>query len=203
MPGIHVRDVTIRLGSTTVLRDLTWTLHAGDVAWVVGENGTGKSSFLRVLACRLKPNDGSVRYHVRSPGKVHIAYYHPGMRLPGEATVGDWAALLSGSLPDATAELETPLVPALPPRRRLRHQSTGEAKRLLLDGILRTESAFTILDEPYEHLSPGARETLSARLRDRARSGVVIVATNQDLPADCTGPVMILDRDQATVRRSA
>jgi ABC-type transport system involved in cytochrome bd biosynthesis fused ATPase/permease subunit len=98
------------------------------------------------------------------------------MALPGSATTTDFARLarrLGWPGPSRGAGLW----PAVG-RRPARRLSTGERKRLLLD-VLLMESGPLLLDEPFEHLSPDAKETLSNGLRNRARGHVVVVATNQ------------------------
>lgn len=174
---LRLRAVSLERERRPVLRRLEWTLRPGRVAWVLGENGTGKSTLLRALAGRLRPAGGRIEYEPRVPAS-RIAYAHPGMRLPPESTVADWWRLLDG-LAGGAGWLEPRLSPALPPGWALGRLSTGEQKRLLLDAVLRRPADVYLLDEPYAHLAPGSKSTLTAMLRGRAAQAVVVVATNQ------------------------
>jgi heme exporter protein A len=174
-PCLSVGGLRIRRKGRVVLDGFDFTHGPGRLAWVTGENGAGKSSLLRVLANRLRPEAGTVGLE---PAGATLVYYHPGMALPRDARVGDWFRLLGRA--DAT-DLE--LAPTVGPGDAIARLSTGERKRLLLAGILSRSTPFTFLDEPYEHLSPEAKMTLTRILLERARSGVVVVATNQDVPA--------------------
>jgi len=168
---------------------------------VVGENGSGKSSLLRVLAGLARPAAGRV---LRTGGRGDAndrLYYAPEMRLPGRATVADWARL-SDALLCATggAVYEGRLGAGhAKPEHPLGRLSTGEAKRLLLDTLLRRPASFIFLDEPYEHLSPEAKSDLTAILLDRAEQSVIVVATNQGVPREAAdGPVLRLDGARPT-----
>jgi heme exporter protein A len=189
MPVLRIAGLRIRRGRTVVVDGLDLEHAAGRLAWITGENGAGKSSLLRVLAGRLRPESGSL---ARSPADGATAYYQPGMALPADARVADWWRALGRASPPAA-----PLTPEVEARRRVARVSTGEGKRLLLAAVLARPTPFTFLDEPYEHLSPNAKRDLTALLVARAAAGVVIVATNQDVPETGNPVVIRLDTERA------
>ncbi|NIQ59234.1 MAG: AAA family ATPase, partial [Gammaproteobacteria bacterium] len=110
--------------------------------------------------------------------RAPFLYYHAGMAIPDGSTVGDWERLVLRLVPRRTDPGRTRLWPTVDGRRPVGRLSTGERKRLLLDALLRRPGSL-LLDEPYEHLSPGAKAELTRLLEARARSSVVVVATNQ------------------------
>jgi ABC-type transport system involved in cytochrome c biogenesis ATPase subunit len=173
---LRLSDVTIRRGHAPVVEGLDLEIHAGGVFWVVGPNGAGKTSLLRVMAGLDRPRAGMVVR--RAPPGAPFLYFQSEMTLPGPATVGDWERLLLRLLGGEAHGVRTPLWPAVGPDRRVRHLSTGERKRLLLDALFRRPGSL-LLDEPFEHLSPDAKRVLTGLLAARARSSVVVVATNQ------------------------
>lgn len=172
MPALSLSDLAVRRGPTAIVAGLTLRIASGSVFWIVGPNGAGKSSLLRVLAGLDVPHAGRVAREGR--GACH--YFHSEMALPGWSTVGAWERLVRGLAPAAAPP--TGLRPDLGASRWVRRLSTGERKRLLLDALLRVPGSL-LLDEPYEHLSPDAKTRLSRLIRERARTELVIVVTNQ------------------------
>lgn len=172
---LRLNELTVRRGAAVVVERLDWQVGPGRPAWIVGPNGAGKSSLLRVIAGLLAPAAGSVSLPA---GVSRPLYFHAETGLPPDATVGGWKRLMDALL-SVDAPSRTALWPPVPDRRRAGDLSTGERKRLLLDTLLRQPGGALLLDEPYEHLSPDAKATLSALIEARSRDAVVIVATNQ------------------------
>lgn len=193
--GLEVRDLEIRRGRSSILTDFSWTHHPGEIAWIIGENGAGKSSLLRVLAGHERAAGGTVTRTAPPGTDPAVLYYHPAMALPDLATVGAWQTFVERITPP---EDRYPLVPDLIPasalpEKRVERLSTGEAKRLALQALLRRTAPFLILDEPFEHLSPNAKMSLASYLSARALDTVIIVATNQEIPAESHGPILSYD----------
>ncbi|MFS8636918.1 MAG: ATP-binding cassette domain-containing protein [Gemmatimonadota bacterium] len=202
VPELRLDGVSVRQGRRLVVEDLTWAHAAGRIAWLVGENGTGKSSLLRVMAGRARPSAGTVTLRDPAGRTRERIYYKPAMRLPGGVRAQEWSRLMDRLAGLGAAEVEEPLAalrPDVPADRLLGRVSTGEAKRMLLEALLRKPVPFVFLDEPYEHLSGRARGALTEALVARARTAVVVVATNQPIPAHAAGPVVQLDGERPVV----
>ena len=189
-PSLALRDLEVLAGTRVVVGPLSLEHNPGPVLWLTGENGAGKSSLLRAIA-RGAQQRGRV---VLSPRDARaLCYYAPTMHFAAGVTVRDWMALHERWQPESHhGELVDALLPAGVSGRVVR-LSTGEAKRLILWSLLRTRRSFYILDEPFEHLSPTAKGTLKSILAALAREAVVVVATNQDIPADVPARVLELD----------
>jgi len=182
-PRLRIRGLGLRHGRRILVRDLQWRLGPGGIGWVVGPNGSGKSTLLAVLAGLETPDEGTVVLDGGSHDRDGIVYYEPGMDLPPEVGVPTWRELAAALARKGVGGGPVPvdLVPSTAGGgRTVRTLSTGERKRLLLDLLLRTPAALTVLDEPYEHLSPEAKKGLTRALRHRAGRSVVVVSTNQE-----------------------
>lgn len=185
-PILTVEGLEVRRGRRVIVRGLSFEHAPGSVVWVVGENGAGKTSLLRVLAGLELPTAGRVQRRGGPEPQAPPTYFHPDMRLPERVRVTDWQALVARlGLP----ERETPGL--VPPFARAgvtaAELSTGEEKRLALDALLSNGRAFVFLDEPFEHLSPEGKDLLADRMRRLAEDRVVVVATNQAIPGALEG----------------
>lgn len=174
---IRLESVTVRRGATTLVERLDLEIAAGCMFWIVGPNGAGKSTLLRVMALLDPPASGRVAH---APAPPRLLYFHPDMSLPAASTVRAWDRLVEEVLPAGGSLAPTALRPRLSGSRRVGRLSTGERKRLVLDALLRCPGPL-LLDEPYEHLSPEAKTALTRILEARARTAVVVVASNQML----------------------
>ena len=163
--------------------DLSVTVSTGDRLGVVGLNGTGKSTLLRVMAGLVEPESGAVR---RRPG-ARIGFLTQRPVLPAgtvrEAVGPGWeaAAVLErlgmGRLADADVAT----------------LSGGQAKRVALAQVLVAESDMLILDEPTNHLDIDAIAWLEDRLA-RFRGGLVLVTHDRHVLDRVTTRVLELDR---------
>jgi ATP-binding cassette subfamily F protein uup len=171
-----------------LFRDLSLTISDGDRLGVVGLNGTGKSTLLRVIAGDVEPESGVVR----RGRDTRVGFLGQRPVLPTgtvrEAVGEHWeaAAILDrlGMSPLADAPTST--------------LSGGQAKRVALARLLVTESDLLVLDEPTNHLDIAAIEWLEARLA-AFRGGLVLVTHDRHVLDRVTNRVLELDRGRGYV----
>ena len=168
--------------------ELSVTVSTGDRLGVVGLNGGGKSTLLRVMAGRTEPEAGTVR---RGRG-ARVAFLEQRPELPAgpvrDAVGNGW---------EAAAVLDrlgmTPLVD-----QDTRSLSGGQAKRVALAQVLVAETDLLILDEPTNHLDIDAIAWLEERLA-AFKGGLVLVTHDRHVLDRVTTRVMELDRGASYV----
>lgn len=173
---IRLSEVAVVRGANRVVDSLTVEIAPGRIFWLVGANGSGKSSLLRVMAGLDLPRRGTVERWF--PPDRRLLYFGSEMTLPLSASVRDWERLVDRLAAHSGWNGRTALWPRVAGARRVAELSTGERKRLLLDAFLRQPGP-AVLDEPFGYLSPDAVAELRTLLELRSRHHVVIVATNQ------------------------
>ena len=172
-PLIALQGVSLRIDRQPLFSELDLLLYRGERACLVGRNGSGKSSLLRVLAGLTEPDSGtrSVQSGVR------LAYLAQEPRLHPEQTVADFIAK---GLPEAQSE-ERYRVEAMLERFQLDEKaplgslSGGEARRAALAQALVGEPDVLLLDEPTNHLDLPTIQWLEEEL-ERFRGGLLTVS---------------------------
>jgi ABC-2 type transport system ATP-binding protein len=154
---LDVRDVTKRYRGRTVLSGVNLTVHAGEVAAIVGANGCGKSTLLRICAGLLSPDQGLVRitgalgYCPQDAGTCEFLTPDEHFVLVGAGRGLDRAAARRAGRAHAAA-----LDWAPPAGTQARHLSGGTRQKLNLVMAGLGDPDVLLLDEPYQGFDRGS-----------------------------------------------
>jgi ATP-binding cassette subfamily F protein uup len=180
---VDLQGVSVTMADRTLFGDLSVTIGTGDRLGVVGINGTGKSTLLRVLAGRLEPDTGVVR---QGRG-VRTGYLDQAPTLPPgtvRAAVGPgWEAAAALDRLGMAAHVD----------RDVSELSGGQAKRVALARVLAAPSELLILDEPTNHLDLAGVAWLEEWLA-AFPGGLVMVSHDRYLLDRVTTRMLELDR---------
>lgn len=166
--------------TTLVFESVTVGISEGDRIGVVGRNGDGKSSLLRLLAGRLTPDAGRVTVR----GGVTLGVLEQGDVLDPALTVG---AAVVGDRPEhewagdaKVRDVLAGLVADLPWDGPVGNLSGGERRRVALAALLAGDHDVLFLDEPTNHLDVQAITWLAAHLKGRwaPNAGGLLVVTH-------------------------
>ncbi|HLI00363.1 MAG TPA: ABC-F family ATP-binding cassette domain-containing protein [Acidimicrobiales bacterium] len=183
---VDLQDVSVARPERPILDRLSVTVSDGDRLGVVGINGTGKSTLLRVVAGPLTPDGGTVR---RGRG-VRVGYLPQEPELP-EGTVADAV----GEGWEAEAAMDRLGVAGLA-GADVRSLSGGQIKRVALAAVLARPAELLVLDEPTNHLDVGAVAWLEQWLL-RFRGGLVLVSHDRRLLDRVSTRMLELDRGRS------
>jgi ABC-2 type transport system ATP-binding protein len=187
---IAADGLTKAFGDHTALAAVTLEVPAGAVLAVLGHNGSGKTTFLRVLATLLRPTGGAARVGghdvVRERDRVRrlLGVVGHGTQLYDDLTAREnlaFAAQLAGARP-GRPELDAALALAGLEARaeaRVRTLSSGMRRRLALARALLGRPRVLLLDEPFAGLDHDSTARLEADLRRfRDGGGTALVVTH-------------------------
>ena len=101
---LSIQNISKSFGIQTILSGVRFNLNTGERLGLVGPNGCGKTTLLRIIMEQERPDSGAVRW---TPSTVRAGYLPQGFTyLPGE-TLGAFIQRMEGDLPTLAKQLET------------------------------------------------------------------------------------------------
>ena len=182
----------------TIFEGITVGLNEGDRIGIVGRNGDGKSTLMKILAGRLEPDSGRVTVR----GGTRIGYLDQSDVLDDDHTVG---YAIVGDTPEyewasqsRIRDVISGLVSDLPWNAPVSSLSGGQRRRVALASLLAQEWDVLMLDEPTNHLDVEAITWLAGHLKSRwsKNAGGLMVVTHDRWFLDeiCTDTWEVHDR---------
>ncbi|TPG32147.1 ABC-F family ATP-binding cassette domain-containing protein [Mycolicibacterium hodleri] len=184
---INLERATVGYGTRTLLDGVSLGIDEGNAIGVVGRNGDGKTTLLKILTATRPPDSGRVT-HVSG---LSVGYLHQSDDFHPEATVRDvivdgradhiWAA-------DAeTRSVVENLLTEVAMDREVNNLSGGERRRVALAAILLAGHDVLVLDEPTNHLDVEVIGWLAGHLSKQTAKTLVVVSHDRwFLDAVCT-----------------
>ncbi|GAB3155172.1 sugar ABC transporter ATP-binding protein [Amycolatopsis stemonae] len=195
---LAVRGLTKAFRGTQALRDVGFSLQAGEVLALIGENGAGKSTLIRILSGAHAPDSGEVFLDgdpaaISGPAGAEalgIATVYQELSLFPELTVTE--NLLFNSYPGRgridwraarreAAALLAELGLTVSPDQRVRELSVADKQMIEIAKALRRNARVLILDEPTAVLGGADVDRLLALVRDLTRRGVSVIFVSHRL----------------------
>jgi ATP-binding cassette subfamily F protein uup len=177
---IELDHIAKTFGEQVVVRDFSTRIIRGDRIGLVGPNGIGKSTLLRLILGELQPDTGRVRRGTR----LSVAYFDQRReQLDPEATLweticphGGDTVTVGGTQRHIISYLAEFLFPPHTVRGRVKSLSGGERNRLLLARLLTQPANLLVLDEPTNDLDVDTLELLEGLLAEY--DGTLLLASH-------------------------
>jgi len=162
--AVSVRNLNFSYGANEVLRDITFDIKKGEFLAVIGPNGGGKSTLLKILLGILKPQSGDIRVLGHKPGTVNRIGYVPQNVTSGGGfpiTVEDVALMgrmltRGGFTKKSDREYVRMVLEELQigeiAKKRIDDLSGGQRQRVLMARALAGEPELIFLDEPASNV---------------------------------------------------
>ena len=197
MSAVSFTDVTLALGGSTILADVSFAIGEGEFVGVLGPNGSGKTTLMRAILGVLPARSGTVRVFgapVR-PGTAGVAYLPQTRSAPSAVPITGrdfLAAAVNGErwgLPLASAADRRMVDEALAEvggtdlaRRPLSRMSGGERQRLLIAGAIVGRPRLLLLDEPLISLDQHQQHVIVDLVRRLSRElGLTVLFSAHEL----------------------
>jgi len=195
-PLLVLDSIQARYGDFQALFDISLEVQEGGVVSLIGANGAGKSTTLRVISGLVRPREGAIRFRGQDISRVKpyemvergISHVPEGRQLFPHMSVEENLAL-GAYVPRSRPRLgplmeeQFELFPRLKERRKqiAGTLSGGEQQMVAIARGLMAQPSLLLLDEPSLGLGPKIVEEVFEKLRQVARSGVTVLIVEQNV----------------------
>ncbi len=173
---LTVKSLAMGFGGRTLFENVSFEVKKGDRLFILGPNGCGKSTLIKILMERLLPTAGSIEYGYN----VEVGYYdQENQNLSPENTVLDelWNAYPASTQTELRSVLAAFMFRGDDIEKTVSVLSGGERARLTLAKLIFSRMNLLILDEPTNHLDISSREALENALTE---FGGTVIAVSHD-----------------------
>lgn len=181
---IDVSSLTYDYGTKRALDNLDLKLDGGHIVGLLGENGCGKTTLLKVLAGVLTRYDGTVQIAGSAPGadsKAKVAFLPDESPLPRANTVDYFFDYFTDFYPDFDRDKASELLRSfgLDASMKLTEMSKGMREKVQVALTMGRQANVYLLDEPISGVDPVSRDAiLKGILRDLREDSLVVISTH-------------------------
>ena len=175
MSLISVKNISVAFGGPKVLDDISFLIEKGERIALMGRNGEGKSTLLKVLAGIIEPDEGELIYH----DHAHSSYMPQDVPSYGDQSVFEVVLSAFSGVHDWEVEHKCSAILSkmgLASDEKFKILSGGNQRRVLLARALVIEPELLLLDEPTNHMDIETIEWLQKQLL--SFNGAVIFVTH-------------------------
>jgi ABC-type multidrug transport system ATPase subunit len=187
---LAITDLGKRFNREWLFDGLTVKINAHDVVAITGHNGSGKSTFLKIIAGLQLPSTGSLTLsidHKTIPTEahyLHLSFASPYIELIEEYTLQEMLDFYFSLKPIDTS-IKPSELPELLLLNHTRHKligsfSSGMKQRLKLGLALFSHTPVLILDEPTSHLDEQGKVWFYQHLKGAIGKKMILIASNQE-----------------------
>ena len=186
---MRAQDLTVRRGTEVLFKALDFELQAGQLVWLRGSNGSGKTSLLRVLAGLSRPDGGSLSWNGQpltqsDAYRAQLVYMGHANALKDDLTALEALRFLTTvhgrACPQDRMEAALRRMGVFH-RRKLpvRMLSQGQRRRVALARlVLEDRPGFWVLDEPFDALDDAGLALVQELFRENVQRGGTVLFTS-------------------------
>ena len=210
---LQVKNISFAYDENPTLHDISMDFEEGRITGILGVNGSGKSTIMKIITRLLKPQKGSILYDGQPVGDskkalfqyrqhVNMVFQNPEQQL-FYTIVKDDIGMALENLGYEEDEITSRVATALEMMdishlqdRPLQYLSYGQKKRVAIAGMLALQPKYLLLDEPTAGLDPKGRDQMAATMKKLVQAGtnIIVSSHDMDLMYDCCDYAYLLQK---------
>ena len=208
---ITLKDLSFSYGKHKVLGNVSMTLEKGKIYGLLGENGVGKSTLLKILSGLLKPEGGECTVfgevpYSRNPSFLQDVYYLPEDFMGENVVVEKYALQVGEFYPNFSPDKFRRILGefGVDGKAKFNKLSLGQQKKAIISLALSLGTGALLMDEPSNGLDIPSKELLRRLIAENASDEqLIIISTHQvkDLE-NLIDPIIIMDRESVLMNAS-
>lgn len=181
---LRCENLTKQYGKTVALNNISFTLENGKIIGLLGPNGSGKTTFIKILNGLLTPTSGAVYIEGEEPcpsTKAKVAYLPDNIYLNTWMTVEQIVSYFADFYEDFSSEKAYEMLSRLgiSPQQKLKALSKGNKEKVCLILVMSRQAKLYILDEPIAGVDPAARDyVISTIINNYNPEATVLISTH-------------------------
>ena len=198
LKAVEINDLSVKYNEQLVLKNINLTIDEKDFVAIIGPNGGGKSTLLKIILGILTPNSGDVKVFGMSPKKARklMGYLPQNIKFDHDFPINVFETVLTGRyhglFKDYTEEDDIAVLQALKDvemdkfkDRQISKLSGGQMQRVFIARAIVREPKLLILDEPMASIDPEMQNSFY-KLMSRLKSKMSIILVSHDVGAVST-----------------
>lgn len=171
-------------GARPALQDVNLTIECGKIVGLLGPNGSGKTTFMKIINGLLTPSSGEIHIGGETPGvitKQHISYLPDQTIFPKWMKISDLFSYYSDFFFDFDMEKAKEMLQRLDimENMRLKHMSKGTQEKVQLILTMSRNANLYCLDEPIGGVDPATRDyILQTIINNYSENASVLISTH-------------------------
>ena len=204
---ISVKNLSKSYGSHQVLNNVSFDFSEGQIIGLLGPNGSGKTSLIKILTGLINDYKGEVIIDGNKPGKISkaaVAYLPEKTYLASWMTTKDAVEYIDDFYDDFDKEKALKMIDRfqLPLKQKVKTMSKGMQEKLQLVLVMCRNARLYVLDEPMGGVDPAARDfILETILKNRPEGSTILMSTHliQDVE-EIFDSILMIGRGQVLIK---
>lgn len=189
MKCIEFDSIKLKIGNNLILDNITFNVDAGDIYGLIGHNGAGKTSLIKILLGLINSYSGEIK--IFSDRRIELQRCRIGsvidsLGIDSNLTAEQYVHRICRMTGRLSPEIEKKTLCKVglsdTGRKKIKNFSLGMQKRLMIAGALVSQPDLLVLDEPFNGIDPEGMAELRLLLQQLSAEGITVLITSHNIP---------------------